>query len=98
MFMPTKKPTKKQQSKPIERDSIYFLKLAIYAILGLTWIHFSTPIQLGNFTLFGVPAGFVVGLIIASHDHFQVDRKIEYAILLMATIIGFAIPMLGIWL
>lgn len=96
--MPTKKSSRRKQKEPVERDSVYFLKLAIYAVLGLTWIHFSEPLHLGNFTLFGVPAGFVIGLIIASHDHFQVDRKIEYAILLLATVIGFAIPILGIWL
>ena len=96
--MSTKKSQKNKQKQPTEKDSVYFLKLAVYAVLGLTWIHFAEPLQIGNFTLFGVPAGFVVGIIIASHDHFQIDRKIEYAILLLATIIGFAIPMLGIWL
>lgn len=90
--MPTKKQTKKKQSEPAERDSVYFLKLVIYVILGTFWIKFSDPVHLGLLLLNGVPLGLLIGMIVASHDHFQVDRKLEYAVLLLMTIVSYFLP------
>jgi hypothetical protein len=93
--MPTKK--KHNKKSPAEPDSVYFLKLILYVILGLTWLKFAEPVMIGDFTLFGLPLGFVLGLILASHDHFQIDRKIEYAILIITVVVGFVIPYLSIF-
>ncbi|MBC7746410.1 hypothetical protein H7Y40_00305 [Pedobacter sp.] len=87
--MPTK--TKKKM-KPNESDSTYFLKLVLYIVLGTMWLKFLDPIQIGNFQLSGIPIGLLLGLLFASHDHFQVDRKIEYAILIVMTIVSFFLP------
>src|SRR5262245_31878229 len=76
----------------IEKDSTYFLKLVLYIILGSFWLKFSNPVAIGQFQLNGVPLGLAIGLLFASHDHFQVDRKIEYAILIVVTIICFYLP------
>jgi hypothetical protein len=75
-----------------EKDSTYFLKLVLYIVLGSFWLKFSNPVAVGAFQLNGLPIGLVLGLLFASHDHFQVDRKIEYAILIIVTIICFYLP------
>lgn len=80
-----KRPTK-------EPDSVYFLKLVLYVMAGSFWLRLSAPLQIGNFDINALPIGFVVGLILASHEHFQLDRKIEYAVLLIATIASFFLP------
>jgi hypothetical protein len=72
-----------------EPDSVYFLKLVLFMITGSLWIKFSDAS--GSFQ-FPVPIGLIVGLLFASHEHFQIDRKIEYAVLLIACLIGFWAP------
>jgi len=39
-----------------------------------------------------LPLGFLLGLLFATHEHFQIDRKIELAILLIAMLVGFWAP------
>lgn len=85
--MPKKKP-----KKIIEKDSTYFLKLVLYVVLGTLWIKFSDPVYIGPFIFSGVPVGLFIGLMFASHDHFQVDRKLEYAVLIMMTILSYFLP------
>lgn len=75
-----------------EPDSIYFLKLVLYIVLGTLWIKFAQPLVIGDFLLHGFPFGLIVGLLFASHDHFQIDRKIEYAILIIVAILSFFVP------
>lgn len=87
--MPTKK---KKPTKDTETDSAYFLKLVLYVVLGSFWLKFADPIVLGDFMLNALPVGLVLGLIFASHDHFQVDRKIEYAVLIIVTILSYFAP------
>lgn len=76
---------KTKQQKKTEADSTYFLKILLFLIVGSVWVHVS-------FTGFPLPIGFVLGLLFASHDHFQIDRKVEYAVLLVAAIISLVIP------
>jgi uncharacterized membrane protein len=82
----------KKSSPPQETDSAYFLKLILYVLLGTFWLRFASPITIGYLTLNGFPLGLLLGLLFASHDHFQIDRKIEYAILVIVTIITFFLP------
>ena len=77
---------------PHESDSAYFLKIVLYIILGAFWIKFNGPIIIGAFQINGFPVGLLVGLLFASHDHFQIDRKIEYALLVIVTILTFFLP------
>ena len=86
MHMPKKKQT---QNEP---DSEYFLKLVLYVVLGSLWLKFSSPLTIGVFEFNGLPVGFVLGLMFASHDHFQVDRKIEYALLIIVAILTYFVP------
>ncbi len=87
-----KKQTKKRKVQPVEADSAYFLKLILYVLLGATWIRFATPLHLGTFQLNGAPLGMLFGIVLASHDHFTMDRKIEYAILIIMTILTYFLP------
>ena len=74
--------------KTKELDSVYLLKLVFYLIVGSLWLKVSkgTDLQIP------LPIGAVIGLIFASHEHFQLDRKIEFAVLLVAMLIGFWVP------
>lgn len=85
--MPKRKPTTK-----IEKDSVFFLKLVTYVVLGTLWIKFADPIYIGPVVLNGVPIGLFIGMIFASHDHFQIDRKLEYTVLVVMTIVSYFLP------
>ena len=67
----------KKKSPPQENDGTYFLKLVLYIILGSFWIKFPSPSTLGYFVRNGFPLGLLLGLLFASHDHFQIDSKME---------------------
>ena len=83
----------KKKAQTNETDSSYFLKIVLYVLLGALWLRFSEPLQLGGYlTLNAFPIGLILGLLFATHDHFQIDRKIEYAILIIMTIITFFLP------
>lgn len=75
-----------------EPDSLYFLKLVLYVMAGSFWLRLAAPIQVGDFMINALPLGLVVGLLFAHHEHFQLDRKVEYAVLLIATFISFFAP------
>lgn len=79
---------KRKTNKDKELDSVYFLKLVTYLILGSLWLKFTD----GYNVQFPIPIGFLIGLVMASHDHIQLDRKIGFAILLVAMLIGFWAP------
>lgn len=85
-------PKKTKKTQETEKDSTYFLKLIIYVILGSFWLKFATPLEIGGFVVNGFPLGLLLGLVFASHDHFQIDRKIEYAILILMTVVCFFLP------
>lgn len=79
----------KKIKKQTETDSAYFLKLVMYLIVGSQWLRIES---FPDWSL-PIPIGLVIGLIFASHDHFQMDRKIEYALLLVAAFVSFWLPM-----
>ena len=70
----------------VETDGAYFLKLVLYIIIGSQWLWL---VGADSAYVVPFPIGLVIGLFFASHEKFQIDRKIEYAILLIAMLIGF---------
>lgn len=82
-----------KKKKTQEQDSVYFLKLVLYLILGSLWIKVTS----GDSNQIPLPVGLIIGLLFTSHEHFQIDRKIEYALLLIATFVGFWLPV-GIYI
>lgn len=81
---------KKKQRR--ESDSAYFLKIVLFLILGTFWLRLN-DVNIGPFQHLSIPAGLLIGLLFAMHDHFQIDRKMEYALLLVATVMSFYLPM-----
>jgi hypothetical protein len=67
-----------------EMDGVYILKLVLYLIIGAQWIRFTH----GSTTI-PFPLGVAIGFLFARSERFQIDRKLEYAVLLMAMFIGF---------
>lgn len=74
--------------KAAEPDSVYVLKILLFFLLGSMWVAFDQETGLVK----AVPFGFIIGLLFAHHDHFQVDRKIEYAILLASAVLSYVAP------
>lgn len=77
-----------RKKQKVEKDSTYFLKLVLYMILGSMWI----KVTKGETMQIPIPVGFLAGLMFTAHEHFKIDRKIEYAVLLVAMLIGFWAP------
>ena len=73
-----------------EVDGVYILKLVLYVVLGSLWLKLGSNSNLD--TTFPLPLGLVIGLLFASHEHFRIDRKIEYAVLVVAALVGLMAP------
>jgi hypothetical protein len=79
----------KKNKQSEELDGVYVLKLVMYALLGSLWL----KIHSGDLsTGIPLPVGLIVGLLFASHEHFQIDRKVEYAVLVLAALVGLIAP------
>jgi len=70
-------------------DGVYILKLVLYVIVGSLWVKLQRGDSAGSFSL---PLGLLVGLVFTSHEHFRIDRKVEYAVLVVAALIGLIAP------
>jgi hypothetical protein len=79
----------KNQKQSTELDGVYILKLVMYVILGSLWLKLNSATLQSTFPL---PVGFMVGVLFASHEHFRIDRKIEYAVLVLAALVGLIAP------
>jgi hypothetical protein len=83
----SKKPTVAARARTAnELDSVYMLKLVLYLIIGAQWIRLENST---GTTQVPIPVGLIIGVLFAMHDHFRIDRKIEYALLLVAMFVGF---------
>ncbi len=69
-----------KKTKKFETDGTYFFKILLYFVIGTIWI------KVNGHTV--VPLGLLLGVLFSRHEHFQIDRKVEYAILLVATLLG----------
>ena len=81
-----------KKSSENETDGEFLLKIVMYVLLASFWIKFSEPIDAGVIPLGGIPVGLLIGLLIASHERFQIDRKIEYVVLIVITIVTYFLP------
>lgn len=87
MLMAKTKPSAKRGGS-LEMDGVFLLKLLLYVLLGSLWVKFSK----GDTLSVALPVGFVIGLVFATHEHFRIDRKIEYAVLFVALLLGYIAP------
>ncbi len=86
-----KKSVQRRKSPPKvaqELDTVYLLKLVMYLMLASQWLRIASVS--GN--VIPIPIGFIIGLWFASHEHFQIDRKVEYAILIIVMFISYWLP------
>lgn len=80
--------TKKRTKNTAESDSTYFLKIVLYMMISAAWVRVTT----NSGAEYPLPVGAIIALIFASHEHFQMDRKIEYALILVSMFISFWLP------
>ena len=78
----------KTQPSSEEPHALYVLKIVLYLIVGSQWLKIETR----SGAQIPIPYGALIGLIFAMHDHFRIDRKVEYAVLLVAMFVGFWVP------
>ena len=78
-----------KKTEKVELDSTYFLKIVVYILLGTFWLRLADPVHVGGLTITAIPVGLLVALLFISHDHFVIDRKIEYPIVIMVTIVSY---------
>lgn len=83
----------KKQSKNVmyayadNTDGVFALKLALFVVLGSIW----AKVTIGDSQL-PIPIGLIVGMALTAHERLKIDRKIDYAVLLVAALIGFWAP------
>lgn len=73
------KPKTKLQ-KYRESDFHLIVKLALYLVLGTFWV------AVDNRRI--IPAGVIVGFFLSKTEFFRVNKKIEYALLLVGALFG----------
>jgi hypothetical protein len=77
---------KKTKKARTESEGAYFFKIVLYLILGAQWVRLVNPEMSQQIP---IPVGFMIGILFAAHDHFKIDRKIEYAMLTVGMFVGF---------
>lgn len=87
-----KRSRSRRRSPQGESDGIYVLKLVTYFVLATVWVRFAAPLHIGAIMVPGLPVGFIVGAVLASRDRYQIDRKIEYVVLLAALVVSYFLP------
>ena len=80
--------TQRKSKVAVESDSTYFLKLVMFLIISSLWVR----IENSSGSMLPIPVGAIVALIFASHDHFRIDRKIEFALILVGMFVAFWLP------
>ncbi len=79
-----------KKQKKTESDSTYVMKLVLYFLLGSLWLFIEKESSTIGLPL---PIGFIIGLIFVSHDHFAIDKKIEYAVLVVSMFVSYFLPL-----
>jgi ABC-type dipeptide/oligopeptide/nickel transport system permease component len=83
-----KKRTSKAKTKAVtskNEGDAFFLKAVLYLIIGTQWVVFEK-------SGFSLPYGLMIGIIFANHEHFVIDQKLEYVILLIAAFVAYWLP------
>ncbi len=71
---------KPNSSIQTEYDSVYVLKIIVYLVLSSLWLS-----PAGHKV---IPVGLILGLILVQHEKLRIDRKIEYAIIIVGAVLG----------
>lgn len=71
---------KKPHTRSIGKDFVFLVKAALYLLLGTVWIAF------GGHRL--LPIGIIVGFGLSQIEFLRIDRKIEFALLVVGALFG----------
>ena len=71
--------TTPKKIRPTKYDA-FVVKLLLYTLLGSLWL----KITRSGDIIIPIPVGLIIGILLTSHEHFIIDRKLEYAVLLIA--------------
>ena len=91
----TKSPVKRRRAykRLVESDGQYLFKLVVVLLLGTIWLRFNSPMQWMGTLFTAIPLGVFVGMILIHKlEKLQSDRKIWYAVLVIAGVIGNFLP------
>ena len=83
-----KKIINKNLKRNQEWDLVYLLKLALFLLIGSQWLY---VVDTSSTKQLALPYGALIGIIFALQDHFKIDRKIEYAVILIAMFVGYGL-------
>ena len=81
----------KKKNKPATKksgDDAYLLKLVMYLIIASQWLRITKGVD----WQLPLAYGAIIALLFARHEHFKTDRKIEYAVIIVAMFVGFWVP------
>ena len=78
--MSNKKIKTQKTNQNQELDAVYLMKIVLFFLLGCIWINIGTEPGIP------IPVGLLLGIVFASHDHFQIDKKVEFVVLFMAAL------------
>lgn len=85
--------SRRGNEKIYESDGTYLMKLVLVLLLGTFWLKFAQPLHIGGFMATGLPLGLILGLFfIHKFENFQANRKIWYAVLIIATVVSYFLP------
>lgn len=80
--------SRKGNERIYEKDSSFFLKLAIFVVLSTLWLRLSSPIEIGTLSVQGIPLGLIISLLlVVKIEKYQFNRKIWYVTLVMMAIL-----------
>lgn len=83
--MATTKKSAKKHTKAAGLDGVFLLKMVLYTVLGAQWLWLNQA----DGQRVPIPLGLLLGILFAAQEHFRIDRKIEYSVLLVAMLVGF---------
>lgn len=81
------KTKKTSRSANLQSDSLFIFKLVLFLILGSQWLYL-----VNGRSQLPLPLGAIIGIGFILKEPNKADRKIEYALLLIAMFVGFWLP------
>lgn len=69
-----------KNKRSLTSDVIFLVKAALYLLLGTVWISFGGHRW--------IPIGVIAGFVFSQVEFLRIDRKIEYALLVVGALLG----------
>jgi hypothetical protein len=82
--------TSSKAAHNLATDAAFLFKLVLFLVLGSQWLYLVNSHTSGQLPL---PLGALIGIGFILKEPNRSDRKIEYALLLVAMFVGFWLPL-----